>query len=146
MKIYLDACSIQRPLDDKTQLRVAIESEAIFGILFLIESGKIELISSEVLLFEASKISNVFRKDYNLGVLSKSNIFVKINNSIERRARDIIKMGINPLDALHLSSAENAKADYFCTCDDKLLKKARSIENIKVKIVTPLDLVKEIEK
>ena len=76
--------------------------------------------------------------------MSKSNKFVKVNDSIENRARKIVKIGIKPLDALHLSSAEDAKADFFCTCDDKLLKKAKSIKNIKVKIVAPLDLVKEI--
>ena len=29
MKIYLDFCSIQRPLDSKSQVRIAIEAEAI---------------------------------------------------------------------------------------------------------------------
>jgi hypothetical protein len=31
MKIYLDMCSIQRPLDTKTQLRIAVEAEAILS-------------------------------------------------------------------------------------------------------------------
>ena len=29
MKIYLDMCSIHRPLDDKTQVRVALEAEGV---------------------------------------------------------------------------------------------------------------------
>jgi hypothetical protein len=29
MLIYLDTCSIQRPFDDQSQLRVAMESEAV---------------------------------------------------------------------------------------------------------------------
>jgi hypothetical protein len=51
MRIYLDTCSLQRPLDSKTHVRIILEAEAILGILALCESGKIELISSEVLLF-----------------------------------------------------------------------------------------------
>ena len=35
MKIYLDTCSLQRPLDNKTQLRVMVESEAVLGLLAL---------------------------------------------------------------------------------------------------------------
>jgi predicted nucleic acid-binding protein len=34
-----------------------------------------------------------------------------------------VDYGIKPLDALHLASAESGKADYFCTCDDKIIKK-----------------------
>lgn len=33
MKVYLDTCSLQRPLDNKTQLRVLLESEAEPGLL-----------------------------------------------------------------------------------------------------------------
>jgi hypothetical protein len=52
MKIYLDNCSLQRPLDSKTQTRAILEAEAVLGILTLIESGKVTLVSSEALLFE----------------------------------------------------------------------------------------------
>lgn len=72
MKIYLDTCSIQRPLDSKNQLRIAIEGEAILGVLYLCEAGSIELISSEALLFEIRRIPDESRKDYALEVLSKA--------------------------------------------------------------------------
>ncbi len=38
MKVYLDTCSIQRPLDDQTQIRIRLEAEAVLGIISLIES------------------------------------------------------------------------------------------------------------
>ncbi|HLA87123.1 MAG TPA: hypothetical protein VJL10_03815 [Anaerolineales bacterium] len=47
--IYLDTCSIQRPLDSKTQLRITLEAEAILGILSFVETNKADLISSEIL-------------------------------------------------------------------------------------------------
>jgi len=49
MRIYLDACSLQRPLDDRTQPRINVEAEAILTILNLVESGDLELLSSEAL-------------------------------------------------------------------------------------------------
>ena len=52
MLLYLDMCSLQRPLDDKSQLRVLVEAQAILGVLALCESGKVELIASEALVFE----------------------------------------------------------------------------------------------
>ncbi len=45
MKIYLDNCAIQRPLDDKSQIRIALESEAVLGIISLFELKTIELLS-----------------------------------------------------------------------------------------------------
>ena len=38
MKIYLDTCSLQRPLDNKTQLRIKLESEAVLGLPALCEA------------------------------------------------------------------------------------------------------------
>jgi len=53
---------------------------------------------------------------------------------------------MGPLDALHLSSAEEARADYFCTCDDRLLAKAKAVRDIKTLVVSPLELIKELER
>ena len=39
MKVYFDTCSLHRPLDDKTQLRVALEAEAVLGLLTKCEAG-----------------------------------------------------------------------------------------------------------
>lgn len=64
MKIYLDMCSLQRPLDSKTQVRIVLESEAILGIISCCEAGKIVLISSDTLIFEAKKINSPERKTY----------------------------------------------------------------------------------
>lgn len=55
MKIYLDMCSIQRPLDTKPQPRIAVEAEAILGIPALCEAGQVELMSSDMLLFELGR-------------------------------------------------------------------------------------------
>ena len=71
MKLYLDSCSLQRPLDSKDQIRIMLESEAVLVIIALCEMGHIDLISSEVLLFENQQITNASRKEYALEVLRK---------------------------------------------------------------------------
>ncbi|MGQ9627360.1 MAG: PIN domain-containing protein [Anaerolineae bacterium] len=106
MKIYLDTCSSQRPLDSKTSIRIVLEAEAVLGILTLCESGQIELVSSEVLLFEIDQNPNMMRQEYAWEVLSKAKTYVMLNEQIEKRARKFDALGLKPLDALHLASAE----------------------------------------
>ncbi|MEW6381251.1 MAG: PIN domain-containing protein [bacterium] len=65
---------------------------------------------------------------------------------MENRARELSRSGIRPLDALHLASAEEAEADYFCTCDDKFLNRTKTIQGIKTRVVSPVELIEEIEK
>lgn len=145
MKVYLDTCSLQRPLDSKTQIRIILEAEAILGIIGLSEAGQLELVSSEALVFEIKQNPQGIRREFGLGVLAKSSLFVELDELIEKRAKVFNQVGIKALDALHLASAEAAGADYFCTCDDKFLRRAKAIEDLKTKVVTPLELVEEIE-
>ena len=145
MKVYLDTCSLHRPLDSKTQIRIMLESEAVLGIIGLCEAGQLELVSSEVLVFEVNRNPQIIRREYGLEVLSKASSFVALNPQIEQRAEVLNKLGIKPLDALHLASGEEVRADYFCTCDDKFLKKAKAVSDLKIKVVSPLELIEEIE-
>jgi len=64
---------------------------------------------------------------------------------MEERADYFVKKGIKPLDALHLASASISKIDYFCTCDDRFLKKARTIIELTTKVVSPTELVEEFQ-
>lgn len=146
MKIYLDNCSLQRPLDSKNQTRIVLEAEAVLGILTLLESGRVELVSSEALLFEIDRNPNMTRQEYALEVLSKAKTFVILTERVEKRARKFDALGIKPLDALHLASAEEAQADYFCTCDGRLLKRARAISGLRMRVVSPVELIKELER
>ena len=63
---------------------------------------------------------------------------------LEERARLLNEAGLKPLDALHFACAVEAGADYFCTCDDRLLKRARVIHSGPPQVVSPLELIKEI--
>ncbi len=145
MTVYLDVCSIQRPLDTKDQARIAVEAEAVLAVVSLIEAGIVELISSEPLLFEASRNPDQTRREYVLEVLGKATQFVRLSEEIERQARTFTEAGLKPLDALHLASAEISKAEFFCTCDDKFLKKAKAMDNLTVRAVSPIELIEKAE-
>ena len=55
-------------------------------------------------------------------------------------------VGNEQVDALHLALAEKGNVDYFCTSDDKLLKRAKRLRSLAVKVVTPLELAEALEK
>jgi predicted nucleic acid-binding protein len=145
MKIYLDNCSLQRPLDSRISTRIILEAEAILSVLTLLESSDIQLISSEVLLFEINRGPSRERREYALEVLSRARTFIRLNDRVEKRAAKFVALGIEPLDALHLASAEEAHADLFCTCDDRFFQKARAVVGLKTRPVSPIELIEELE-
>ena len=142
MRIYLDMCSIQRPLDTKSQPRIAVEAEAVLGVLMLCEAGQVDLMTSDA--FELERNPHPVRKEYALKVLSNAAVFVHTESQIEERARALLEEGIKPVDALHLASAVEAKADYFCTCDDRFLKRAKAVDTGQTRVVSPLELITEV--
>lgn len=89
MRIYLDCCCLQRPLDDQTQPRIRLEAEAVL-------------------------------------------------------AESLENGGVFPMDAVHLALASTTKADFFCTCDDKLLRKGPLLADLECNVVSILDLAVEI--
>ena len=144
MKVYLDMCSIQRPLDTKSQPRIAVEAEAILGVLTLCEAGQVELMTSDALVFEVERNPHPVRKEYALKVLAKATMFIPTDSQIEERARALQAEGIKPIDALHLASAVIAKAEYFCTCDDRFLKRTKAVDTGQTKVVSPRELITEV--
>jgi predicted nucleic acid-binding protein len=113
MRIYLDTCSLQRPLDDRSNPRNNVEAEAILTILGVIEKHNITLVSSEVLDYEISKIPDEDRKNKVYEVLDISDKYIKTDDDIEEKAKEYIERGIKPMDALHLSSAVMDRVHYF---------------------------------
>jgi predicted nucleic acid-binding protein len=144
MRVYLDVCCLQRPLDDRSQLRINIEAEAVLAILRLVGSGGIELISSEVVQFEVDRIPHTERKRRVGDVLSLASRVVELSDEIEALAESLVKAGLKPLDALHIASASATKTDYFCTCDDGLIKKSKQLKWLATIIVSPVELLVEI--
>lgn len=128
-KIYLDTCSIQRPLDTLSQTRLRLEAEAILGVLAQVRAGNVELISSTVLELETQRNPHAIRREHGEQILARARSIVIVNEQIEQRSRHFVQMGVKIMDALHLAAAEAAGADYFCTCDDRFLRRAKALRN-----------------
>ena len=144
MRVYLDNCCFQRPLDNKSQVRVRLESEAVLAILSLWEQHQIEVISSEALEFELAQNPDPVRRAYVAEIVSGAAIRVQVDHAISMRAKELEAGGLRGMDALHIACAEAAGADYFCSCDDRLLRRARVIEGLRVKVVSLLVLAGEL--
>jgi len=144
MRVYLDCCSLQRPLDDRGQPRINVEAEAILTILALVESGDLDLVSSEVLEFEVANNPDAQRQASAREILKLASQVVKVTDEIEAQADILVAAGIKPIDALHLATASGTKADYFCTCDDRLLKRAKKLKTLETRVVSPLELIAEV--
>lgn len=145
-KLYLDTCSIQRPLDTLNQTRLRLEAEAVLGVLTQITAGAVELISSTVLEIEIRRNPLAIRREHGEQVLAQATTVVIIDEQIAQRSAQLVEMGLKAMDALHLAAAEAAQADYFCTCDDHFLRKARTIVGLYTNVVSPLELIEAIER
>ena len=144
MRIYLDTCSVNRPLDDKSQPRVALEAEAILSILGACDSGAQTLVSSDILLYEVNRNPHPQRKALASEILARATQHIDVTEAIRQRAKVFEQDGMKPLDALHLACAEEGAVDCFCTCDDRLYNRAKSRKDIHVRIVAPLELAQEV--
>ena len=142
MKLYLDLCVYNRPFDYQGQERVALETGTFIYLLEKIEKGSYTLIVSEALTYENNKSLNEQRKARIASYFSLAREFVEADLSVMERVNALKELGVPDIDALHVALAEKARADYFVTCDDDLIKLYKRHEGlVKVKIVTLIELV-----
>ena len=144
MRIYFDNCSLQRPLDDKSQVRIALEAEAMLGIIGLQQKGILEIVHSDALHFEINRTPDQQRKLFATEILKDAVTYVSFSQEIVTRAKNLEQEGMKPLDSLHVACAEHAKVRYFCTCDDRLIKRLKTVGLMNLLIVTPLELIQEL--
>ena len=142
MKLYLDVCCYNRPFDDLSDDRVRMEAEAVSVILDRCEHGLYELVSSDIIEYEISKIINQDKRDAVSRLAQIAKRTVKLNNEIKSRAYDFENSKIKPFDALHLGFAQVAGIDLFLTTDERIIKKKDSL-NITFRILNPLDFIHE---
>jgi predicted nucleic acid-binding protein len=132
-------------MDDQSHLRIHLETEAILGVLAWCENSNAELLNSVALNYEVKRNPHPVRKAFVQENLSKCSITIQATPTVEFRARYYNEQGIKALDALHLACAVEGRADYFCTCDDRFLRKAKQMQTENTKIVSPLEFIENIE-
>lgn len=143
MLIYLDICCFNRPFDDQSDLIVRLQTEAKLHVQEMIRDGAISLIWSAIMDIENSANPDLNRKvaiaDWQqLGVVD-----VTVSERVEEVAGTLSRIGVKPMDALHVASAIEAHAEYFLTTDKALLRKMAKHDSIRV--VDPVDFVRELK-
>ena len=146
MRVYLDNCCLQRPLDNQMLPRIRVETEAVFAVLAAVQVNELSLLSSEALQYEVGRIPEEARRTEVLSVLSLASEHLQVTDVVEALALTFEQQGVRPMDAIHLALASIANADFFCTCDDRLYRKAQSITGLACKVMTLLNLIPEVTK
>jgi predicted nucleic acid-binding protein len=103
------------------------------------------LVSSDVLVYETEQNPLPIRQEHGFAVLAKAKSVIKLTEEVKTRSAELSNIGLKPIDSLHLALAESIKVDYFCTCDDRLIKAAKRTNDLQVKVVSPIELIQEIE-
>jgi predicted nucleic acid-binding protein len=144
MRIYFDTCSLQRPLDERSQPRITLEAEAMLALLAHCEQGHAALIVSDVVMFECSKNPHPQKRQFVIEIINQARERLPLTAAVENRATVFEQSGIKSIDALHLAIAEAGQVDYFCTCDDRFYRRALTLPDLAIQIRLPLELVQEI--
>ena len=138
MKIYLDACCLNRPFDDQRQDRIRLEAEAVLLVLARVEDGAHELITSEAVELEIAKIPDPNRRERIQEILPLASRSAKVGKWDGERAKELTGVGFGAYDALHLACAEAAGVDVLLTTDDRLVKRAsRLASRLTVRVANP---------
>lgn len=143
MRIYLDICCFNRPFDDQSDLIVRLQTEAKLHVQEMVRQGALDLVWSAIMEIENSANPDLNRKvtiaDWQqIGVVNMS-----VNELIEQKAITLSRIGVKPMDALHVACAIEAQAEYFLTTDNALLRKMAKHDSIRV--VDPVDFVRGLK-
>ncbi len=144
MRVYLDMCCYNRPYDDQSQLKVAMEAQSKLHIQNLVKEGKLDLIGSYTLDYEVSRNPYEMRKQSIVHFIQdnmKGYVGDERSDVIKPMAEEIMKTGVKEKDAYHVASAIYAGCEYFISTDIRLLK----YKTDKIKPVTPIEFVTETE-
>jgi len=123
--LYIDICTLCRPFDDQSLLRIQIETNAYYLILQAFQERKYAMIVSPVHIEEANAISDTEERSEILALLETLGTTAKCKVAGTRARAEFLhsrKFGI--ADAAHVAFAE-ATADVFITCDDRLARKCK---------------------
>ena len=137
-------CCYNRPYDDQSQIKVALETQSKLYIQSQIKEQKIDLVSSYMLRYECSNNPFEMRRNTIFDFIDQNTVaYVSIERrtEIETKAKDIMKTGIKFKDACHVASAIYAKCEYFISTDKRLL----NFNTTEIKMVTPIQFVTETE-
>lgn len=144
MRVYLDMCCYNRPYDDQSQFKVAMEAQSKLYIQNLIREGRLDLVGSFTLDFECSRNPFEMRRE-TISKFIRENMKAYVgperDDFLSPKAAEIMSKGIKEKDAFHLASAIYARCKYFISTDIRLLK----YKTDEIRLVTPVEFIMETE-
>jgi predicted nucleic acid-binding protein len=144
MRIYLDTCCYNRPFDDFSHERVHLESEAVLALIKKVNQGMDEIVGSDILELEISRIANIDKLKKVRSLYNVATMNVPYSEQVLARSKEIQEMAnIRSFDALHIASAEKARADVMLTTDDRLERSCMGIQ-LSVKVTNPIKFFMEV--
>ena len=145
MRLYLDACCLNRLTDDQSQARIRNEAEAVENILRAVREGKATWVSSTALEIEISRNPDADRRHDVVALLALANEVVVPRPGSAERAAFLQRLGFDPFDALHLACAEQGQADVLLTTDDDLTRRAgRHSNELRTRVRNPVSWNQEV--
>jgi predicted nucleic acid-binding protein len=142
MKIYMDVCCLCRPFDDQMMGRIRLEVTAVQEIIRRCATQEFTLVTSEAITEELSKIPDIKKRLRVEKIVSVAKEHILIDEEIISRMHELITMGGDAMDSLHIACAERAGA-VFLTTDDDLITFFKLHQNIQVHIENPVTWLKE---
>lgn len=144
MRVYLDNCVFNRPFDDQTSERIRNETAASLRILHEIASERVDLVWSYI--NESENLRNKFEEKKRSIYEWKQIAVIEIleSENLLTNGKKLIELGLTVGDALHIASAAEAKADFFLTTDDKIIRKVAEFEGVVV--LNPIDALEKLDE
>jgi predicted nucleic acid-binding protein len=140
MRIYLDACALNRLLDDQRQLRIRKEAEAVEEILGLVQSKQVDWIAGVVLETEIMRTPDRQRREDILALLRFADEHPRLSPQTILRAAALEQAGYGAFDGLHLAIAEDSGADVLLTTDDRFIRQGRrGVGNPAIPVMNPVN-------
>lgn len=137
--------ALKRPFDDQGQDRIWLETMAVLRILRDAEVGQWAVMNSAALELENARNPKQVRRT-RVGVILRS--FGEpsaVSDAVFAAACDMRALGFADMDALHLGFATVHRVDFFVTCDDGIVDRAKK-RKVGVRVLTPIDFIRECGK
>jgi predicted nucleic acid-binding protein len=144
--IYLDYNCFQRGFDDPRQVKIQIEALACAEIFKRAEKRDIRLIWS--FMHEDENILCPFleRKLAVDRLSTLCTVRIGPDKLIHTFAKDFqSRAKLSAKDAIHMACAYHGRCEYFLTCDDELMRRAKRL-NLEIRIMNPVEYIREVEK
>jgi len=141
--VYLDYNCFQRGFDDPGQIRIQMEGLACQEVFLRAERDEVRLVWSFMHEDETILCPIPEQKYEALRLATLCKVKVGPEEEIQKLAKSFQgKEKLSAKDAIHLACASYVDADFFLSCDDRLIKQAERL-NLKMKFMNPVDYIRQ---